>query len=55
LENISARHLTKHNIEKGIHVTGIYHLNGYISGEDEFHRPVLLTELSQVAAPASAQ
>jgi len=36
----------KHNIEKGINVTGIYPLNGNIFGEDEFHHPTLLTEFT---------
>jgi len=39
----------KHNIEKGVHVTGIYPLKGNIFDEDEFHHPTLLTELTASA------
>jgi len=36
----------KHNIEKGIHVTGIYSQNGNIFDIDELHHPMLLRELT---------
>jgi hypothetical protein len=46
----------KHNIEKGIHVTGIYPLNGNSVDENEFYPPMLLTEFSysQVAELVSS-
>jgi hypothetical protein len=36
LENVSTRHLPKHNIGKGFHVTGVYPLNENPVCEDEF-------------------
>ena len=36
MENVSKRHLPKHNIGKGFHVTGVYPLNEKPFCEDEF-------------------
>ena len=36
MQNVSTRHLPKHNIEKGFHVTVVYPLNEKPFWEDEF-------------------
>jgi hypothetical protein len=46
LENVSIRHLPKHNIEKGFHVTVIYPLDKNLFVKPNFYPPMSVTEFA---------